>query len=185
MSTILIETGLTGAIGTGIVFVEAGLAKLRHRVLVPGVVANYRLLPETMVGPVAALLPLVELGLGFGLIVSVITGGTLRLLGLPAAALFLVFAGAMAINIRRGRRAIDCGCGQSHLRQPLSWGLVARNGVLAVLVAIHALPPLPGDSVSALDIALAVIAGATMFGIFLLFNALAALAASPLASGRR
>ena len=59
MSTFLVETGLTGAIGTGIVFVEAGLAKLRHRDLVAGVVANYRLLPEALVAPVAMLLPVV------------------------------------------------------------------------------------------------------------------------------
>jgi hypothetical protein len=196
MSMFLIDIGLAGAIGTGIVFVEAGLAKLRHRDLVPGVVANYRLLPETVVAPVAALLPIVELGLGLGLIASVMTAGSVQLpgsvqlwsaqlLALPAAALLLVFAAAMAINIRRGRQAIDCGCGRSHLRQPLSWSLVVRNGVLAVLVAMHALPPGTGDSVSPVDIALALFAGVALFGMVLLFNTLAALAASPLASGRR
>ena len=87
MSTFLVETGLTGAIGTGIVFVEAGLAKLRHRDLVPGVVANYRLLPQAMVAPVAFALPVVEMVLGLGLIGSVFTGGALRVLGIPAAGL--------------------------------------------------------------------------------------------------
>jgi hypothetical protein len=185
MTSILVETGLTGAIGTGIMFVETGLAKLRHRDLVPGVVANYRLLPETLVAPVAALLPLVELGLGLGLIAGVVTDGRLRLFALPAAALLLVFAGAMAINIRRGRQAIDCGCGRSHLRQPLGWSLVARNAVLALLVAIDALPRWPADTVAPVDIALACVAGVAVFGMVLLFNALTALAASPLASGRR
>lgn len=185
MSTFLVETGLTGAIGTGIVFVEAGLAKLRHRELVPGVVANYRLLPEFAVSPVATLLPLVELGLGLGLVASVLIGGDLRLLGFPAAALFLAFAAAMAINIVRGRKAIDCGCGRSQLRQPLNWGLVVRNVVLAGLVVVHALPRAPGDSVALVDIALALAAGTSLFLMFLMFNALAALAASPLASERR
>jgi len=185
MTTILFETGLTGAIGTGIVFVEAGLAKLRHRELVPGVVANYRLLPDSLVAPVAALLPVVELGLGLGLVAGVFTGGVLRLLGLPAAALFVLFAAAMAINIRRGRRAIDCGCGRSQLRQPLRWGLVVRNIVLAVLVAIQALPAGPGETGGPVEIALALVAGSALFLMFMLFNALAALAASPLASGRR
>ena len=184
MSTFLVETGLTGAIGTGIVFVEAGLAKLRHRDLVPGLVANYRLLPQAMVGPVAFALPVVEMVLGLGLIGSVFAGGALRLLGIPAAALFVVFAAAMAINIGRGRSAIDCGCGRSQLRQPLRWGLVLRNLVLAALVAVHALPPARGDAVGAIDIALAMAAGAAVFLMFLVFNALAALAASPLASGR-
>jgi hypothetical protein len=184
MVPILNEIGLTGAIGTGIVFVEAGLAKLRHRDLVPGVVANYRLLPEAMVAPVAAALPLVELGLGLGLLASVLSGGHLQALALPAAALFLLFAAAMAINIRRGRQAIDCGCGRSQLRQPLGWGLVLRNVVLAALVACHALPLAGGAAIAPLDLALALVAGTTLFGLFALFNALAALSASPLASGR-
>lgn len=183
MSTILVETGLAGAIGTGIVFVEAGLAKLRHRELVPGVVANYRLLPEALVAPVAMILPPVELGLGIGLIASAFLGGALHWLALAAAALFLAFALGMAINIRRGRSHIDCGCGRSHLSQPLGWGLVARNVVLALLVAVHAVAPAQGFVPA--DLALALAAGVCLFLFFLLFNALAALAASPLAGGRR
>jgi uncharacterized membrane protein YphA (DoxX/SURF4 family) len=175
----LIETGLTGAIGTGIVFVEAGLAKVRHRDVLPGVIANYRLLPDALVAPSAAVLPIVELGLGLGLIGGVFSGGR------PAAALLVLFAAAMAINIGRGRRAIDCGCGRSQLRQRLSWGLVARNLVLAVLVTIAALRPLASAAVAPLDIGLALVAGGALYLIFLLFNALAALAASPLASERR
>eukprot|EP01037_Dinobryon_pediforme_P012987 gene12987-13089_t len=126
MSMILLETGMAGAIGTGIVFVGAGLGKLRHRELVPGVVANYRILPDALVAPVAALLPPVELVLGTGMIASVLVPGTLRLLALPAAALLIIFAAAMAINIVRGRSHIDCGCGRSQLRQPLHWGMIVR-----------------------------------------------------------
>lgn len=184
IQTGLIEAGLTGAIGSGIVFVEAGLAKMRHRDLLPGVVANYRLLPEALVAPVAAILPPVELGLGFGLIASSMTGGgTLHWFAVPAAALFVVFAAAMAINIRRGRSQIDCGCGRSQLRQPLGWGLVGRNLVLAVLVAIHGIVPPHGFVMG--NVALALAAGLCLFLFFLLFNALTALAASPLAGGRR
>ncbi|WP_420383781.1 MauE/DoxX family redox-associated membrane protein [Novosphingobium sp.] len=180
----LMETGLAGAIGTGIVFVEAGLAKLRHRDVLPGVVANYRLLPEGMVAPVATLLPLVELGLGLGLLASSLTGsGPLHWLALPAAALFLVFATAMAINIRRGRSQIDCGCGRSQLRQPLGWGLVIRNCGLALLVAMYGIVPPTGFVAG--NVALALVAGLCLFLFFLLYNALTALAASPLASGRR
>lgn len=187
MSTILVETGLAGAIGTGIVFVEAGLAKLRHRDLVPGVVANYRLLPDALVAPVALILPPLELGLGLALIASAFLGGALHWVALGAAlaatALFLAFALGMAINIRRGRSHIDCGCGRSQLRQPLGWGLVARNVVLAMLVAVHAIAPAQGFVPG--DLALALAAGVCLFLFFLLFNALAALAASPLAGGRR
>jgi hypothetical protein len=183
MGTILFETGLAGAIGTGIVFIEAALAKLRHRDLFPGVVANYRLLPQALVTPVAALLPPVELVLGIALLVSPLTGGVLRWAAFPAAALFVLFAGAMAINIRRGRSHIDCGCGRSQLRQPLGPTLVLRNLVLAALVAVHGLAP--AETAGPVDLALGLAAGLCLFLFVLLFNALSALAASPLASGRR
>ena len=42
----------------------------------------------------------------------------------------------MGINLRRGRRHIDCGCFQSALKQTLSWTLVMRNVVLALLMAV-------------------------------------------------
>jgi hypothetical protein len=44
----------------------------------------------------------------------------------------------MAINLLRGRHDIDCGCGgASH---PLSWGLVARNVVLAAAALVASRP---------------------------------------------
>ncbi len=185
MTSLLFETGLIAAIGGGIVFAEAGLAKFRHRALVPGVVANYRILPGWAVAPVAAWLPAVEVGLALALFASVLTGGAVRGAAGAAAALLVVFGAAMAINIVRGRRMIDCGCGRSQLRQPLGWGLVLRNGVLAALMTIHALTSPTRESVGVAELALALVAGSALFLMILLFNSLTALAASPLASGRR
>ena len=169
--------GLAGAMAVGLVFVLAGLAKLRHRELLTGVIANYRLLPSWLVGPAAMLLPPVELALGIALLL-----GAHWLAALGAMALLLVFAAAMAVNIRRGRSQIDCGCGRSQLRQPLSWLLVARNALLAALL----LPRLvPGPAVSTADILIALAGGLAIFVIVQLFNAIGALAASPLSSPRR
>jgi hypothetical protein len=42
-----------------------------------------------------------------------------------------MFAIAIAINVARGRKAIDCGCFRTGYKQPLSWLLVARNVLLA------------------------------------------------------
>lgn len=165
------------SVGSGLVFLSAGLAKLRHRELVRGVVANYRLLPDALVGPVAALLPLAEVAIAL-----VLLGGVGPLAAAPAIVLLLAFAGGMAINLRRGRRHIDCGCGRSQLRQPLSWQLVARNGVLVVLL-LPALQPIPAAAGADLVIGLA--GGVSLFVLVLLFNSIAALAASPLASARR
>ncbi len=169
--------GLAGSMAVGLVFLQAGFAKLRHRELLTGVVANYRLLPASMIAPVAMLLPPAELLLGSALLLGahwLAAGGAISLL--------LVFAAAMAINIGRGRSQIDCGCGRSQLRQPLSWLLVGRNVALAALL----LPRLvPGPAASFADLAIALAGGLAVFVIFQLFNAIGALAASPLAAPRR
>ena len=168
--------GLAAAMGVGMIFVHTGLAKLQHRDLMPGIVANYRLLPEALVVPVAAALPVVELAIGLALI-----AGGQRFAVLPAILLLWVFAAAMAVNIRRGRSHIDCGCGRSQLRQTLSWPLVGRNLALSAI----ALPGLlPRAAPGPLDLAIAGAGGAGLFLIILLFNAIGALAASPLAAKR-
>jgi hypothetical protein len=115
---------------------------MRHWAVFQGVFAYYRLLPEVLVAPVAYLLPPVETLLGTALLLGV---------GSPwpeaaAAALLVLFAAAMGINIRRGRRHIDCGCFQSALKQSLSWKLVVRNFVLSLLLGVAALAGgLPDD----------------------------------------
>ena len=164
--------GLAGAMAVGLVFVQAGLAKLRHREFLTGVVANYRLVPAAIIGPVAMVLPPVELALG---IVLILSGHWLAAAG--AAALLLVFAAAMAINIWRGRSQIDCGCGRSQLRQPLSWLLVGRNIALSAVLLPRLLPS-PASTL--VDVTIAFAGGLAIFVIVQLFNAIGALAASPL-----
>ncbi len=125
-----------------LIFLTAAYGKLRHWLAFQGVIANYRLLPEVLVAPVAYLLPPVEALLGAALLLG---------LGSPwpevaAASLLTLFAVAMGINIGRGRRRIDCGCFQSALKQSLSWKLVIRNGVLSLLLGVAALSKgVPGD----------------------------------------
>jgi hypothetical protein len=66
----------------------------------------------------------------------------LLLSGLTAALLGL-YAAAIAINLLRGRRHIDCGCSfglSQAAAAELSWWLVLRNGVLAALAFLPALP---------------------------------------------
>lgn len=176
--------GLAGAVGVGLVFLQAALAKLRHRELLAGVIANYRLLSPALTGPAALLLPPAELVVSLGLLL----GGTWQpvqfVAALGAIALLLVFAAAMGINIARGRSHIDCGCGRSQLRQPLSWLLVWRNLALAALLT-PLLAPLDLPAPTGADLAIALAGGLAVFVIVQLFNAIGALAGSPLASSRR
>ncbi len=174
-NTALAICGGVAAVGNGLVFLTSGISKMRNYRVFPGVVANYRLLPAALVGPAAAALPVAEVLIGAALLAG------LSLSVIPASALLVAFAAAMAINIGRGRAHIDCGCGRSDLRQPLSRALVLRNVVLASLLvpALFALPPL-GSATWGLSVA----GGLALYLMTLLVNALAALAAGPLAIER-
>ena len=103
-SPAMMEAGLAIRVLASLLFLTAAYGKLRHWTVFQGVIANYRLLPEVLVAPVAYLLPPVEALLGTALLLG---------LGSPwpevaAAALLILFAVAMGINIGRGRRHIDC-----------------------------------------------------------------------------
>src|SRR5207253_528566 len=57
-----------------------------------------------------------------------------------AATLLLVYGAAVAINLARGRRDIDCGCAGPAVRRPISGALVARNAALAALALAGLVP---------------------------------------------
>ena len=114
-----------------LVFLTGGWSKLRARETFEGVVYNYRLLPGFAVAPVSYLLPLTELAIGLGLAFAVARPYA----AVGAVLLLAVFNIAIAINVRRGRREIDCGCLSSELKQRLSGGLIVRNLALMILAA--------------------------------------------------
>jgi uncharacterized membrane protein YphA (DoxX/SURF4 family) len=175
----LAVVALSGSTGVGLIFLTAGVSKFRHRALLPGVVANYRLLPPSLVAPVAAILPIAEILIGAALIAGI---APVALPVVLAMLLLGLFAAAMAINIARGRTQIDCGCGRSQLRHPIGWGLVARNMVLAGLLAPRLLP---APVLSPIDLAAGIAGGLAIFLAYVLFNSIGALIASPAAALRR
>lgn len=118
---------LTVALVLGVVFAAAAVTKLRALPEFAGVVLNYRLLPDGLVLPVAYALPVVELAAALALLHP----ATRAPAALVLVLLLVTFAAAMAINIRRGRRDIDCGCFVGLLRQRIGWALVVRNLLLA------------------------------------------------------
>ena len=122
------------------VFAVAVLGKLRHRDEFVGVVANYRMLPASLAGAAAWLV----IALEASVVLALATGFALAIGALLAVGLLVGFAGAMVVNLLRGRTEIDCGCFQSSLRQPLSSALVVRNALLGA-----ALVPLLGADAGA------------------------------------
>jgi hypothetical protein len=98
--------------------------------------ADYRLLPAWAVRPVALALPALELVLALALL----AGLALPMAGAGTALLFAGFSGAVALNLRRGRR-IACHCHGLAGSRTISWGLVARNGwLLGLALAVAAVP---------------------------------------------
>lgn len=84
--------------------------------------AAYRLFPDVLVKPVAAVLTVAEIATVCLLVFLQPLGGVL------AALLFFVYLVAIAVNVLRGRTHIDCGCGDTPT--PISRSLLMRNAVL-------------------------------------------------------
>jgi hypothetical protein len=83
--------------------------------------------------------------------------------------LILLYAAAMAVNLLRGRRQIDCGCGgEVH---PLSWMLVLRNGVLAAAGLAVAGPTIERE-LEWLDGISLVVGVLAFYALYLLFDEL-------------
>ncbi len=120
-----------------LVFGSAALHKARDRAGFARTLAEYQLLPERIVSRCVPLLIAVEAGVAALLSVPGLRG----IAAFGATTLLLTYSGAIAINLRRGRRDIDCGCmGPGH-RQPLSGWLLLRNGVLSGAALLVALEP--------------------------------------------
>lgn len=139
-----------------LVFARALVHKLGDFAGFVATLAEYRLMPTAALRPAAWATVTVEGAVLGGVLPA---GGRAFALG-AAAAMLGLYAGAMAVNLIRGRDRIDCGCGGSG--HALSWALVGRNLVLAAL-ALAAL----GRPV-ALDLAQAVVAMAAIVSLWLL-----------------
>lgn len=122
------------------VFAAALWHKLRARESFAVVVDDYRLLPRKA-APIAAVTVM-------GLEALVLAGLCFGVAARPAATLAIVllgiYASAIAVNLVRGRRDIDCGCmgpaGGSQDRHRLSAWLLVRNIALIAIGAVVMLP---------------------------------------------
>lgn len=153
----------------GLLFLIAAVGKLRSIGEFRETLANYRLLPEAAVVPVAVLLPLTELTVGAALLPG------FRLALVPAIGLLLLFSGAVAVNLRRGRTQIDCGCGGADGRQPISWALVWHDLALAGLAALAFASP--HAAIGAYALGGCLILGLTLFLLDMTFDRIIAIGA--------
>jgi hypothetical protein len=117
-----------------LLFLSAAIHKLRDLWRFREVFAAYRLVPAGR--QLAPIVPALELAVAAGLLFD-----NLRTLALwTGVALLLAYALAIAINLARGRRDLDCGCAGPNERRPISAWMVWRNVGMAILLAAALLP---------------------------------------------
>jgi hypothetical protein len=125
---------LTIALSLFLLFISASQHKRADTRRFAAQLDAYELIPKALTSGFARVLPWVELTVGVLLLIP----ASRAMAGFGAGLLLAVYALAVLLNLLRGRRNIDCGCGGTP--QPLSYWLVIRNAVLVAAAALLTLP---------------------------------------------
>lgn len=147
----------SAALALSVIFASAASHKIRHPSWFRRQVREYELIPGLMVPTAALALPVTELAVAAGLLWST----SRPYAGVLAFLLISLYALAIAINLARGRKDIDCGCSGPAMRQPLQPALLVRNGLLAV-IALGALLPMLDRPLGLLDNFVIIAAGTVL-----------------------
>jgi methylamine utilization protein MauE len=140
----VVERTLRSALA--LLFLVAAAHKLRAPTAFREQLADYRLVPRRATQATAAAVVAGELTTGLAFLAP-----PLRLAALGAAfVLLFAYSFAIALNLARGRRDIDCGCSGPALRQPLTPWLLVRNAVL-VGITLLCLAPVRGRTLVWVD----------------------------------
>lgn len=156
-----------------VLFAAAAVHKLRDFGRFHAALEGYRLLPVQLTVPAAMLVIAVEAGIAVACLFPALRSGAL----VAGAALLAVYAGAMSVNLLRGRDRIDCGCLGFDRAERIEWWMVRRNLLIAAVATVIAVLPSTQRPLGALDglvVAFAVLTAALLY-----------LAHATLASNRR
>jgi len=99
------------------------------------IVEAYRIAPATFARLLGRVVPAVEAAIAFGLLLPLYRWGAIA-----AAGLLVAFNVAIAVNLARGRRDIDCGCFAERASVPLGITPIVRNTLLIGAAAVVCLP---------------------------------------------
>lgn len=127
---------LVVALSLALLWFVAAAQKLNGFAVFVTVLTDYRLVPQGAARACAVAVIGLELELAVCLLIPVLRNAALA----GSALLLALYAAAIAVNLFRGRRFIDCGCMGPAGRQSLSGSLVARNLLLALLALAAMLP---------------------------------------------
>jgi len=132
-----LQLALRGA--AALLFGSAAVHKLRDPAGFRAALAAYGLLPEAALTASVAALVATEATVAIGCLLP----GAAAAACLAGALLLALYSAAIGINLVRGRRAIDCGCGGPGGARPLRSDLLVRNAGVAALLCVAALTPGP------------------------------------------
>jgi uncharacterized membrane protein YphA (DoxX/SURF4 family) len=132
----------------GLILLSTGISKLTHPAHFRRAIQDYRVLPPAFDAKfalsriLATSIPIAEVVTGLGLV----SGLLLLPLLLLTILLFLVFCGALMINLARGRYDLSCHCAGLLGNHRISWWLIVRNGacIAGLLVLIFT----PADTIT-------------------------------------
>ncbi len=130
----------------GVLLTVAGVLKIIDFTSFRAAVRGFSLIPDEMTLTMAWALLLLEFVTGITNLLSLVFKDiVLRWASLSSVGLFAVFAVAIAINLYRGRSNIACGCFAAADADEISWSLVLRNALLAVigLIGFQSLQAVP------------------------------------------
>ncbi len=122
--------------GIALLFASAGAHKLRDLARFADAFAAYNVLPDALARRLAWLIPSLELGVAAGLLWE----PSRRTAVIAGIIVLIAYASGLGVNLLRGRRDLDCGCGAARDRRAIAPWMVWRNLILAAALGITLLP---------------------------------------------
>ena len=122
-----------------LLFLGAAAHKLRDLPGFRAALAAYEVMPRTAVPAASLVVIAAEAAIGVALLGTPLAGSA----ALAGGALLGLYAAAIALNLRRGRIDIRCGCVGLGDERPIAPALVGRNLALVALLAATILPATP------------------------------------------
>jgi hypothetical protein len=114
-----------------VLFASAGVHKLRDLRRFGEIFSAYELVPEFAAKRLSWAVPVLEIAVAVGLVMKV----SQPYAGAVGIVLLSGYAAAIAINLRRGRRDLACGCGGPNDRRPIAAWMIGRNALIALAAA--------------------------------------------------
>ena len=122
--------------GAALLFASAAARKLQDLARFKEIFAAYRVLPAVPARRLAWLIPCIESAIAIALLWE----PGRRAGAASAVAVLLAYGSVMGINLLRGRRDLDCGCGAARDRRAIAPWMVWRNLLLAAGIGAAAMP---------------------------------------------